>query len=241
MVVSQKFYIGYRDVDCNLKMKNNAVLDLFQEMAGIHAAKCGQGTGQIDTAWVLTGYKVNILKRPCYGETVEAITWAREIKGITSCREFELKNKDGELLVCAVSNWAHVNIADKKLVKIDEEVAAAYGLEPDKTNFNESRLKRINELDNYEYAKEYDVDWDWIDCNNHMNNTYYTVAAEMTLPEEIKIRNDYSGLEIMYKKEIKYKDKIKCLYAELDDSYVVSIKNEDLSELHAIVKLTKNV
>ena len=62
MIVSKDFYVGYRDVDCNLKMRNNAILDLFQEMAGIHAAKCGQGTGQVETAWVLTGYKVNILK-----------------------------------------------------------------------------------------------------------------------------------------------------------------------------------
>jgi acyl-ACP thioesterase len=208
-------------------------------MAGIHASKCGQGTGQIDTAWVLTGYKVEILKRPEYGDTVNVITWAREIKGITSCREFEIKSKEGEVLVVAVSNWAHVNIADKKLVKVSDEVADAYGLEPDKTNFEISKLKRINELDNYEYVKEYEVDWDWIDCNHHMNNTYYAVVSEMTLPEEIKIKNEYSGLEIMYKKEIKYKDKIKCMYGQTEDAYVVTIKNEDLSELHAIVKLKK--
>ena len=43
----------------------------------------------------------------------------------------------------------------------------------------------------------------------------------------------------MYKKEIKYKEKIKCFYTENEESYVVTIKNEDLSELHAIVKLIK--
>ena len=239
MIVSKDFYVGYRDIDSNLKMRNNAILDLFQEMAGIHATKCGQGTGQIETAWVLTGYKVNILKRPKYGETVEVLTWAREIKGITSCREFEIKSKEGELLVIAVSNWAHVNIAEKKLVKVDEGVANAYGLEPKKTNFDEIRLKRLNEPENYEYVKEYSIDWDWIDCNHHMNNTYYSLVAEMTLPEDVKIKNEYSGLEIMYKKEIKYKERVKCLYTETEDSYIVTIKSEDLSELYAIVKLKK--
>ena len=48
MIVSQKFYIGYRDVDSNLKMKNNAILDLFQEMAGIHGTMCGQGSATND-------------------------------------------------------------------------------------------------------------------------------------------------------------------------------------------------
>lgn len=239
MVVSQKFYIGYRDVDCNLKIKNNAILDLFQEMAGIHGLMCGQGSGISNTAWVLTAYKVNILKKPVYGETIEAITWGREIKGITACREFELRNESGKLLVAATSNWAHVNITDKKLVKIDEDIAKKYEVEPDRTNFNEMKLKKLIEPDDYEYVKEYNVDWDWIDCNHHMNNTYYTVVAEMTLPEDIKMKNEYSGLEIMYKKEIKYKDKIKCLYKETEDAYIVTIKNDDLSELHAIVKLKK--
>lgn len=239
MLVSQKFYIGYRDVDCNLKMKNNSILDLFQEMAGIHGSMCGQASGVTNTAWVLTAYKVNIIKRPKYGETINAITWAREVKGITSCREFELRNENNELLVAAVSNWAHVNIEDKKLSKIDEDIAKKYESELEKTNFDEIRLKKLIEPDSYEYVKEYDVDWDWIDCNHHMNNTYYVVAAEMTLPEEIKIKNEYSGLEIMYKKEIKYKSKIKCLYAEAEDSHTIVIKNDDLSELYAIVKLNK--
>jgi len=239
MVVSQKFYIGYRDVDSELKMKNNAILDLFQEMAGIHGTMCGQGSGTTNTAWVLTAYKVDILNRPSYGETVEAITWGREIKGITACREFELRGISDELLVAATSNWAHVNIEDKKLVKIDENIAQKYEVEPEKTNFDEMRLKKLVEPDNYMCEKEYQVEWDWIDCNHHMNNTYYTVVAEMMIPDEVKFKNGYSGFEIMYKKEIKYKDKIKCFYVETEDSYVVTIKNEDLSQVHAIVKLKK--
>lgn len=239
MVISEKFYIGYRDVDYKLKMKNNAILDLFQEMAGIHGTRCGQASGMTDTAWVLTGYKVDIIKRPIYGEYVEAITWAREVKGITSCREFELRNDAGETLVVATSNWAHINVEDKKLVKIDEEIAKRYEVEFEKTNFDEIKLKKLKEPEDYLYQKEYVVDWDWIDCNKHMNNTYYAVVAEMSLPEEVKIKNEYSGLEIMYKKEIKYKDKIVCLYQETEDSYIVTIKNEDLSVLHAVVKLNK--
>lgn len=240
MVITQKFYVGYRDVDCNLKMKNNAILDLFQEMAGIHGSMCGQRSGDTNTAWVLTAYKVNIIKRPVYGETVEAITWAREVRGITSCREFELRSENGELLVAANSNWAHVNVEDKKLLKIDEEIAKKYEVEPERTNFGELKIKKLVEPIEYFAQREYCVDWDWIDCNHHMNNTYYCVVAEMTLPEEIKLKNEYSGIEIMYKKEIKYKEKIKCLYAEMDDGYIVAIKSEDLSTLHAIVKL-KNI
>lgn len=61
----------------------------------------------------------------------------------------------------------------------------------------------------------------------------------MTLPENIREKNNYNGFEIMYKKEIKFDDTIKCLYSETNNSYIVTIKSKDLSELHAIVKLYK--
>ena len=239
MVVSKKFYIGYRDVDCNFKMKNSSILGLFQEIAGIHANKCGEGNKDSNTAWVLTAYKVSIMKRPVYGETIDVITWGREIKGFTAVREFELRNETGELLVCAISNWAHIDIAERKLTKVTPELIEGYGLEPDHKNFEEMKIKKLEEPENYSNEREFYIDWNWLDVNMHMNNVHYVEIAEMMLPEEIKVKNDYSGIEIMYKKEIKYKEKIKCMYAETKDEYIVTIKNEDLSELHAIIKLTK--
>ena len=239
MVVSKKFYIGYRDVDCNFKMKNSSILDLFQEIAGIHANKCGEGSKTSNTAWVLTAYKINIMKRPTYGETVEVVTWGREIKGVTAVREFELRSEEGELLVCALSNWAHIDIIERKLVKATPELIEGYGLELEHKNFEEMKIKKLEEPASYLKEKEFYVDWNWLDVNMHMNNVHYVEIAEMMLPEEIKVKNECSAIEIMYKKEIKYKEKIKCFYTKNEDEYIVVIKNEDSSELHAIVKLRK--
>ena len=33
MIVEDKFYVGYRDVDTNLKIKNSAILNFFEDIA----------------------------------------------------------------------------------------------------------------------------------------------------------------------------------------------------------------
>ena len=100
MVVTEKFYIGYRDVDSNLKITNTAILNIFEDIAGIHASMAGQGFSKSSkTTWVLTGYKVKILKRPEFGERVTVNTWSTELKNITASREFEILNEKNEVLI----------------------------------------------------------------------------------------------------------------------------------------------
>lgn len=239
MVFEDKFYIGYRDIDKNLNIKNSAILNIFEDIAGMHAGYAGEGLNEVDTTWLLTGYKVNIIKRPRYGEKVNVYTWGTEIKNITASREFEIRNKNGELLIAGLSNWVHINLKTKKLEKISQELIDAYEIENSKTNFNELKLKKLNEPEKFLYNKSYTIDLNWIDLNNHMNNIYYLDLADMVLPEEIREQKEYKSFEIMYKKEIKYGDTINCLYEENENSYIIVIKNEDMSELHAIIKLNK--
>lgn len=67
MIFKDRFYIGYRDIDTNLKIKNSAILNIFEDIAGMHAAEAGEGLKDSNTTWLLTGYKVNILKQPEHG------------------------------------------------------------------------------------------------------------------------------------------------------------------------------
>ena len=44
-------------------------------------------------------------------------------------------------------------------------------------------------------------------------------------------------VEIMYKKEIKLGETVQCNYSKVEDKNVISIKSEDGSVLHSIIKL----
>lgn len=237
MIVSDKFYIGYRDIDTNLKITNTAILNIFEDIAGMHAKIAGEDLKTSNTTWVLTGYKVNINKRPEFEDRVTVYTWPTGMRNITASREFEIRNDKDEVLITGLSNWAHIDLNTKKLFKVSQELIDGYDIENNKTNFNESKLKKLVEPLNYLYEKEYEVDLNWIDVNEHMNNIYYMELAQMVLPEEVRKTVDFTSFEIMYKKEIKYKDKIRCFVGKDDNSYIVTFKNEDLSEIHAIIKL----
>ena len=239
MIVSDKFYIGYRDIDKNLKITNTAILNIFEDITGMHAKKAGEDFKIADTTWVLTGYKVKINKRPEFEDRVIVYTWPTEMKNVTAAREFEIRNEQNELLITGISNWAHISLETKKLEKVSQSLYESYGIEHNKTNFNELKLKKVAEPSNYLYEKSYIIDWNWIDANEHMNNIYYMELAQMALPDEIKKTNNFSSFEIMYKKEIKYKDTVKCFVSEDESSYIVTIKNKDLSEVHAIIKLNR--
>lgn len=234
MVVTQNFFVGFRDVDINSKMKNSSILNVFQEVAGIHSIEIGKKFNGLDSTWILTGYKVNIIKRPVYGDNIEVSTWGTEIKSVTAVREFEIKNSSGELLVTGISNWAH--LSNNRLAKVPEETVKAYGLEPDHTNYNELKLKKISEPEKYSIEKEYMVDWNWIDVNRHMNNIYYMDLAEMIIPEEHKL-DTCESFEVSYKKEVKYGEKVKFYYSDDNDSKIIVVKNEDLTDVCAIIKL----
>lgn len=240
MIVEDIFYVGYRDVDTNLNIKNSAILNLFEDIAGIHAAQVGEGATKTGTTWLLIGYKVKVFKRPVHGEKVNVITWGTDIKGITAAREFEIRSIDtDELLIAGLSNWVHINVKNKKLERVSDELSAAYCMEKDKTNFNEKRLKKLVEPETYSYEKELYIDWNWIDANNHMNNIFYMDLVDIVLPDKISQNNECNYFEIMYKKEIKYKDRVKCLYTEDDDCCTITIKSKDTDELHSIIKLYK--
>lgn len=239
MVLKESFYIGYRDIDTNLKIKNSAILNIFEDIAGMHATKAGEGLKYSETTWILTGYKVKIFKRPEHGDKVDVYTWGTEIKNITASREFEIRSESGELLIIGLSNWVHINLKTKKFEKVSDELVKAYGLESNHTNFNELKLKKLSCPEKMKYEKDYIIDWNWIDANNHMNNIFYMDLAENVLPDEISKENNFCGFEIMYKKEIKYKDSVKCLYSEDDNSHIITIKSADSDDIFSVIKLYK--
>ena len=100
-----------------------------------------------------------------------------------------------------------------------------------------SCIEKIKECEEYSFAKDYTVDRNFIDINNHMNNVCYMELADIALPENVYLKGDCNEFEIMYRKAIKYGEKIKCLYTEIEDSHIIAIKSEDLSELKAIIKI----
>ena len=79
-----------------------------------------------------------------------------------------------------------------------------------------------------------------IDTNNHVNNLYYLDYALEALPEEVYNKFKFPNVEIMYKHEAKLGDTLSIFYSEIEkNSFVITVKDKEGKNLHAIVKLFK--
>lgn len=239
MAYSKKFYIGFRAVDSDYKLKNSEMLNLFVDMATMHAETCGEVLGQSERRWLLRGYRVNILKRPEYGTEIEISTWPTYFKNVTSTREFEIRDSEGNLLVTALSDWARVNITERKPVKITPEEVEAYNPDPTNSNYNEARMPRVPEPESYDSEQSFVADWRFMDMYGHLNNSYYHDIACHALPKEKRAVASGLDFDIVYKQEITENTEIKCCFSETDEAYTVSFKSTDGAVHHAIVRFYK--
>lgn len=238
MLVARDCFIDFRSVDGELNITNSGLLNLFEDVACLHAQRLGEDISTSDLRWLLSGYRVNIIRRPKYGEELTVTTWSRDYKNVTATREFELRDAAGELIATCWSQWARVNIHTKELVRLTDEYMAPYESEPERTNFG--KVPRITEPAEHGSETKMHIDWRWMDNNRHMHNSYYLDAAEYILPDEVRTHLVGCSFDVVYKQEIRQDSDICFLLTETENDWIVTMKSEDKSTLHAIVVYHKN-
>ena len=236
MVYSEKFYIGFSDVDTQLEIKNSAILKLFENVCCLQGEAVGDGFRDTPGRWFLTAYHVKVIRRPVYGEWVTARTWSRGMKGVSASREFEIYGEDGELAVVALSNWARMNSAVGKLERMSDEDFAKYESEPERHNFDELWIQKLHAPGDSDLTREYFIDRNLIDPNRHMNNVCYIDLAALMLPDG----PESDEFEITYRKAIACGETVILGYSDDGDARYVTMTGKDTGDVHAIVKLCKN-
>ena len=238
-VYSKEERIKYLDVDRNNRLSNKAIINYMQDMAVCHADSLGNGVNnasETHTAWLLLNWKIRVFDRPRCEDIIKINTWPRTMERCYSWRDFEIYNKDKKIAI-ATSKWVLVNTETGRIERVSEELKAKYKLK-ETCVFDEEIVEKLKEPEDMELMYEETIGRTKMDTNNHLNNLYYLDYAIESLPEEVYENGTFNNIEIMYKKEIKYKDKIKCLYKYENNEHIVAIKNEDLNILHAIIKMS---
>lgn len=239
MVVEKSFYVGFRMGDERLRLKNGELLNLFTDIAGIHSESVGYKFGEGDTRWLLVGYSVKVFDKPKYTENVLLRTWSRDYNSAFAIREFEVLSDTGVVLAIAMCHFVKYNIKAERLEKITDECMSGYVGEKDRSNFNFEKLKRFVEPDRYDGEYNFFVDWRWIDLNRHLNNSHYVDLAERIVLEIYGADVGENDFDVTYKAQVRDGARLKCLYREYEDRYVVSIKSEDCKTLHGGVTFYK--
>lgn len=239
-VFTYAYKIRYSDVGVDNKLTLKALVSILQESAISHSNSVGFGinnANETHLAWLLLNWKVQMFSHPHCEEELTVKTWPRVFDRLYSFRDFEVYDKDNNLVAIASSKWFPIDTVTKKIKKITSEITAPYGEPVVKSVFKEPFKDKIVVPEDLELNFNYTIQRRDIDTNGHVNNLHYIDFALETLNESIYNENEFNNLEIIYKKEIKYNEKINCYYSLEDNKHIVTIKNEDNSIVHAIVQL----
>lgn len=239
-IFEHKFEIGFRDVGKSNKITNKGLLGYLEDTAGMHSNLVGCGLNDIERTnltWILLNWKVQVFKRPLYGESILVKTWARNTIKFYTFRDFEVYNDKNELIAIATTKWVLMDARTMTLTKISDGLMAKY-MPENKLVFGDA--KEIGKLDfpaEFECVLPYKIQRKDIDINRHVHNVTYLDFAYEVLPEEVYDNIDFNNFEILYKKETKLGETIKCFYAKENNSHFVVIKTEDEKNVHCVIRL----
>ncbi len=240
MTFENSYQVEIKDIGKNNDVTNKAILGYLEDIACLHSAEVGYGpddTKSKKVVWLLSEWKLKVIKRPHFGDKLKVITWARDSEICSSYRDFKILDKNEEIVAIATSKWIFFDLNTNKIAKIDENILNLYKPEPGNAIFDEIKISKQKQPNNFESFIEYTTKRLDIDMNNHMHNLNYLQLAYEALPKQVYDNKEFNNVRITYKKEVKLDDKIKCFYTREDNAHIVTIKSFDERKIHAIIEL----
>ena len=238
MIFEQHYKVGNRDIGNNNKATNKAMLKYLENIACRHSDEVGYGINTIEetkVVWILLDWKLKVIERPKYGQTIKVRTWSRKMEKYYAYRDFEVCDEKDNIIAIATTKWVLLEADTRKIQRIPEELVSKYEQETERHVF-ENEIEKLHELESYEHSIELKTRRTDIDINNHVNNLNYLDLAYEILPDEI-YKKDINNVRITYKHQIEPRKMVNIAYVKQDEKNIITIKTQNKEQLHAIVEL----
>ncbi len=231
-IYSEIYRTRYSEIDCNLSLKPSALLQILQDIASLNAENLGFGYSfliQKNLAWFLLKYHIEFNEYP---KDICDLTIKTEPRGwnkLFAYRDFEIWQNE-KLLGKATTTWGLVDISTKSMVN----VGAALANNPNFTEFqkrdDDLKYNKITPLTNIDIEKVFEIRFDDLDVNQHVNNPNYLVWAFAPLDFEFRQNKRLKTLDILFKKEIKYGNNICSQMQIIENKTIHLLKNNETNE-----------
>ncbi len=223
-----KFTVRSFDIDKNNNITLNSISEYLQEVAGAHANGKGFGYKQVidkNLAWILSGIRIEIDRLPIWDEEITIKTWIVGNNRFASRRDFEWYNKEGKILLKASSNWVLLNTDTRRPQNIDQMKFDVKILEDKTATLSEVKNSRIRFDDNN--PMKHKVLYSELDMIGHMNNTKYIQLMIDSYKLDFHESNKVKILNINFKSEVKYDDKLILSTKEVEENNFVHILSRE--------------
>lgn len=202
----EKFEREYaiRTYECDKRgdLRLITLFNIFQDMADTHASNMGLGLEYCmdkGFAWVGSNYHVKINRLPKLHEKIKVSTWPAVEKKLGAIRDFVVFSEKGEKIISAASQWILIDVARKRPLGLKDNLSH-YEVVDDRAMDQEFNVK-MADLEKTDKLMNFNVRFDDIDINNHVNNAVYPLWASEAVDAEFRFSHSPEEVEIAFKKE----------------------------------------
>lgn len=236
----EKLIVKYSEIDQNQALKQYSLLNFLQDIASKNAENCGFGYSFIypkNCAWFLLKYRMEFEDYPFGTQELILKTEPRGYNKLFAYRDFELYHEK-KLLARMHSLWSLVDITNRTMVPISHIIDDNPRMSIFKKREDDLSFAKIPSIEKVELEKEFEVRYNDLDVNGHANNGNYIVWAFEPLNFEFKNTHKINILDMVYKKEAKFGEKV-ISQIEFKDEHTTlhrlqNIEGEDLCLLQCV-------
>lgn len=225
MIYTEDYKVRISDYDRNGRLSYEAVLQILENVGSHNSDSVGNNViegSQSGIAWILAGWRVNILRPVDSREELKISTWTHGKANATMVyRDFVLSDKNGCEAIKAEAKFVLLDIAAGKLTRINNELFSSY-LPEEKTVFDTPSPKP-HEPVRFDCEKIIPLRKSDIDFNGHLHNTRYIDFAAEVLPEDIFSEYGVNEFIVVYKKSVMEGSAVTVKRADTEAGYTVCI------------------
>ncbi|MBP5224584.1 MAG: hypothetical protein J6Z38_03270 [Lachnospiraceae bacterium] len=229
MIYREKVVTRIDDFDGSGKMRPTAVLKLLENTASHHIALVAGDvleSSMQGITWMMTEWRVEILRTPDHRDKLQAETWATgNPPEIRNRREIRLLTEDGEVLVNAEMVSALFDLKAQRVIRIDEEVLAPY--QPEDRYLFETEPPRFQMPEHCTLEKQLTVRRSDVDFNGHAHNTVFLDYALEPLPLDAFAKRPVKAFRVALRRQLRYGQTLTARGARTEDGYTVGLVNEE--------------
>ena len=192
-------------------------MNIFQDVADSHASQLGIGMEHClkhGLAWVGSNYHIKIDRMPAWHEKITVTSWPAAETKLGAVRDFEVRDEKQNIIISASSQWVLIDFARKRPVALRENM-------PDYQVINERALNtdfpKIGIPERPDVVRHFEVRYDDIDVNRHVNNAVYPLWATESTENDFRLTHQPQEIEIAFKKETLYGEIIEVV-SQIDDN-----------------------
>lgn len=232
-----EYKIRTYEIDRYKRVTVPALIQLMQEAAMQNVINIQLSVWDLEPhniSWVLMRKDLKINNLPKLGEQISIVTHPAGFEKFFTYRDFKVYNEQKELIATAATTWLLMDTKARRMTRIPEFIKS---FEVPAQEFLPHAGGKLPKFEQVDIQKNFTVGWHDLDFNEHLNNNIYLQWMLETVPDEVLLNCTLKRLEVQYRKEARWQDKIICETQRLGNNRFLHqlLKKEDRKELASAV------